>query len=235
MKELLLGEFIGTFVLVFLNNTNVASVVLKKTKANDSPSGWLQITLGSGFAVTMGILASAHISHAHLNPAVSFGFMVMGEISVIQFILFSLTQIIAGVLGATLVYIFYYLHFDATKDQNSILSAFSTGPSIDKKWYAFMSETIATAFLMLGILSIVRYDGPTYINAFLIGLAVFTLGNSVGANTGYAMNPARDLGPRIAHALLPIKHKGSSKFEYGWIPVLGPIVGATITVLFFLG
>ncbi len=235
MKELLIGEFLGTFVLVFLNNTTVSSVLLRKTKATDSSAAWLQITLGSGFAVMMGILAGAHTSFAHLNPAVSFGFYILGEISFIQFLMFALVQISAGIIASMLVYVYYRQHYiETSHEPDLILATFSTSPSIDKKRYAFSSEMIATSFLMLSILAIVNYGGPTYINAFLIGLAVFTLGNSVGANTGFAMNPARDLGPRIAHALLPIKGKGSSRFDYGWIPVLGPVVGASITAIIYL-
>lgn len=228
-----LGEFLGTALLVLLGNGVVAGVVLSKTKNNNS--GWIVITLGWGLAVAMAAFVSGKLGPAHLNPAVSLAFAVKGDISFAVAVQFILAQMLGAMLGSFLVYLQFKPHYDATEDKGAVLATFSTGPAIKDTVSNFISEVVGTFVLMLGILAIVSYDMQPGLATISIGLLIVSIGLSLGGTTGYALNPARDLGPRILHALLPLKHKGDSDWEYAWLPVVAPVVGAILAVVVYGG
>jgi glycerol uptake facilitator protein len=232
----LTAEFIGTMLLIILGDGVVANVVLKKTKGNNS--GWIVITAGWAFAVTVGVYASKAASGAHLNPAVTIAQVVGGGFAAPKAIGYIIAQMAGAIAGATLVWLAYRPHFEATEDQAAKLAVFATGPAIRKPVDNLLSEIIGTFVLMLGLLLIFsksNFKPGTELEAgfspILVGLLVWAIGVSLGGTTGYAINPARDLGPRIAHAILPIAGKGSSDWGYAWIPVAGPIIGAVLAVL----
>jgi len=225
-----LGELIGTMVLLLLGNGVVANVVLKQTKGNSS--GWIVITTGWAFAVTMGVFVAKAFGSvdAHLNPAVTIAFAVATN-NFSNIMSYIPAQMIGGFLGATLVWIVYRPHWAATPDPFDKLACFSTGPAIRSKGDNFISEMIATLVLIVGLAGISSKNlGELAIGVgpYLVGILIWSIGLSLGGTTGYAMSPARDLSPRIAHALLPIPGKGSSDWGYAWVPVLGPLVGAVI-------
>lgn len=226
-----LGEFLGTALLVLLGNGVVAGVVLSKTKSHNS--GWIVITLGWGLAVSMAAYISGKLGPAHLNPAVSIGFAVKGDISFAEALQFIVAQVLGAILGSFLVFLQFKPHYDATEDKGAVLATFSTGPAIKDVVSNFISEAVGTFVLMLGILAIVSYDMPVGLAPLSIGLLIVSIGLSLGGTTGYALNPARDLGPRLLHAVLPLKHKGDSDWGYAWLPVVAPIVGAVLAVLVF--
>ncbi|MGT2865569.1 MIP/aquaporin family protein [Streptococcus fryi] len=228
-----LGEFLGTALLLLLGNGVVAGVVLSKTKNNNS--GWIVITLGWGLAVAMAAFVSGKLGPAHLNPAVSLAFAVKGDISFAVAVQFILAQMLGAMLGSFLVYLQFKPHYDATEDKGAVLATFSTGPAIKDTVSNFISEVVGTFVLMLGILAIVSYDMQPGLATISIGLLIVSIGLSLGGTTGYALNPARDLGPRILHALLPLKHKGDSDWEYAWLPVVAPVVGAILAVVVYGG
>lgn len=228
-----LGEFLGTALLLLLGNGVVAGVVLSKTKNNNS--GWIVITLGWGLAVAMAAFVSGKLGPAHLNPAVSLAFAVKGDISFAVAVQFILAQMLGAMFGSFLVYLQFKPHYDATEDKGAVLATFSTGPAIKDTVSNFISEVVGTFVLMLGILAIVSYDMQPGLATISIGLLIVSIGLSLGGTTGYALNPARDLGPRILHALLPLKHKGDSDWEYAWLPVVAPVVGAILAVVVYGG
>jgi glycerol uptake facilitator protein len=210
--------------------------VLKKTKGNNS--GWIVITAGWAFAVTVGVYASKAASGAHLNPAVTIAQVVGGGFAAPKAIGYIIAQMAGAIAGATLVWLAYRPHFEATEDQAAKLAVFATGPAIRKPVDNLLSEIIGTFVLMLGLLLIFSKSNfkpgtelEVGFSPILVGLLVWAIGVSLGGTTGYAINPARDLGPRIAHAILPIAGKGSSDWGYAWIPVAGPIIGAVLAVL----
>ena len=230
-----LGELIGTMVLILLGNGVVANVVLKKTKGENS--GWMVITAGWGFAVMIGIFTANAFGSAaaHLNPAVTIAFAVLRNdyASVPSYLL---AQLIGAFLGSVLVWLQYFPHWKATEDPGSKLACFATGPAIRSYGYNFLSEFIATVLLIVGVVAI-GYAGtadpdkggiPSGLTPYLVGMLIWSIGLSLGGTTGYGINPVRDLGPRLAHMLLPIPGKGSSDWSYGWIPVLGPVLGAIV-------
>lgn len=237
-----IGELVGTMVLILLGNGVVANVVLKQTKGSNG--GWIVITAGWGFAVMIGVfVANAFGSAAaHLNPAVTVGFAVLKQdYSLIS--TFIPAQLIGAFLGATLVWLQYLPHWRATEDQGAKLACFATDPAIRSTGANFLSEFIATVLLIVGIVAI-GYAGssdpekggiPSGVAPYLVGMLVWSLGLSLGGTTGYAINPVRDLGPRIAHAILPVAGKGGSDWGYGWIPVAAPIAGAIIAGLILRG
>lgn len=228
----LLGEFIGTLVLVLLGDGVVAGVSLNKSKAKDA--GWVAITLGWGMAVTLGVYASSFLSPAHLNPAVSIGMAVAGDFPWSSVLPYSLAQIAGGFVGAALVWIHYGPHWRATKDEATILGIFSTGPAIRSYAANFISEVIGTIVLVFSLLAFTRGNFTAGLNPLVVGVLIIAIGLSLGGTTGYAINPARDLGPRLAHAVLPIANKGGSDWAYSWIPIVGPMVGGIIGAVLYL-
>lgn len=222
MGQDILFEFIGTAILILLGAGVCANVNLKKTLGNSS--GWVVISFGWGLAVFVAAFISAPYSGAHLNPALTIGLAIAGSFkgSVIGYIV---AQMLGAILGASLVFLMYKPHFDAEENPNAKKAVFCTGPAIKAYTYNFISEVIGTFVLMFGVLMVggAQIDGP-----LPVSLVIVSIGMSLGGTTGYAINPARDLGPRIAHAILPIKNKRDSDWGYSWIPVLGPIVGAAL-------
>jgi glycerol uptake facilitator protein len=230
--NVLLGELFGTMVLVLLGNGVVANVLLTDSKANGS--GWMVIATGWAFAVMVGVfVALAFGSPGHLNPAVTIGFAVSsGDFSnVFPFIA---AQFMGAFVGAILVYIHFGPHWKLTKDAGLKLACFSTGPAIKSPLANVVSEAIGTFILVLGVASIFAGDVAGGMGPFLVAGLVWGIGLSLGGTTGYAINPARDLAPRIVHAIFPIPDKGDSDFGYAWIPVVGPILGGVAAGLFII-
>lgn len=226
-----LGEVIGTMLLILLGDGVVANVLLGKTKGNNS--GWIVITTAWAMAVFVGAYVSAPVSGAHLNPAVTLGVAInSGDFSLL--LPYWAAQMIGAFIGAVLVFLHYYPHWAETKDPGLKLAVFSTGPAIRSTVWNLVSEIIGTFVLMFGILAIkaAKTDMGS-IQIIVVAFLVWVIGLALGGTTGYAINPARDLGPRIAHAVLPIPGKGSSDWGYSWIPVVGPLVGAAIAALLY--
>lgn len=222
-----LAEFIGTAILILLGDGVVANVVLNKTKGNGG--GWIVITMGWGMAVFTAVFCVAAISGAHLNPAVTVGLAMAGNFAWVDAPMYILAQMLGAGAGAFLVWLMYRDHFEATEDQGTILAVFSTGPEIRNSTSNLISEIVGTFVLVFGVLFMVAADhGLGALDALPVGLLVLAIGLSLGGTTGYAINPARDLGPRIMHAILPISNKGSSDWGYSWIPVIGPIIGGLL-------
>lgn len=228
MGQDLIFEFIGTAILILLGDGVVANVVLKGTKGHNG--GWVLITLAWGLAVFVGAYISAPYSGAHLNPALTIGLALAGTFkgNVIGYII---AQMLGGIFGASLVYLVYKPHFDAEEDSTTKLAVFCTIPAIRTYTHNFISEVVGTFLLVFGILYVA---GAEITGPFPVALLIVVIGMSLGGTTGYAINPARDLGPRIAHAILPIKGKRDSDWGYSWIPVLGPVVGALLAAGAFL-
>lgn len=218
-----IGELLGTFILVLLGDGVVSACILNKTKAQNS--GWIAIVLGWGIAVTVAVYISGFMSGAHLNPAVTLAMAAIGSLPWSQVVTYLVAQFLGAMLGALVLYLHYYPHWKETKDAGTILACFSTGPAIRHTWSNLFGEALGTAVLVITVMAI----GPNKVAAgfgpIIVGFVVMAVGFSLGATTGYAINPARDLGPRIMHALLPIPNKGDSDWSYAWIPVLGPILG----------
>ncbi|WDQ18099.1 MIP/aquaporin family protein [Rhodopirellula sp. P2] len=239
------AEFIGTMFLVLFGNGVVANVVLPKTKGNDG--GWIVIAAGWGIAVFIGAFCANEFSGAHLNPAVTLAMYLADEgFSLVDSGGYIGAQMLGGMAGALLVYVFYREHFrQASDDPDGMLACFSTAPNIRNLPQAFVCETIGTFALILPIFLLVdpgfsagvepAENAPVLglgsIGLLPVGLLVFGIGLSLGGPTGYAINPARDLGPRLIHALLPINGKQGSDWQYAWVPVLGPLTGAALAVL----
>lgn len=228
-----LGEIIGTMLLILFGDGVVANVVLGKTKGNSS--GWIVITTGWALAVFVGAYSVAKVSGAHLNPAVTIGLAVAGNFEWGNVPTYIIAQMIGAFLGAVLVWLHHYPHWAETKDAGAKLAVFSTGPAIRNVTWNLVSEIIGTFALVFGILAI---DGPVNMDMGALGIIpvaflVWVIGLSLGGTTGYAINPARDLGPRIAHFLLPIPGKGDSDWGYSWIPVVGPIIGAVVAAVLY--
>jgi glycerol uptake facilitator protein len=226
-----LGELMGTLVLILLGNGVVANVVLQKTKGNNS--GWIVITAGWAFAVTMGVFVSNAFgsADAHLNPAVTLGMAIANDDYGKLFSYIS-AQMIGAILGATFVWLHHLPHWEKTQDKGAKLAAFATDPAIRANVPNVISEVIGTVILLVGIKGIGAVS--TGLGPFAVGILVWAIGLSLGGTTGYCINPARDLGPRIAHALLPIAGKGDSDWKYAWIPVVGPMLGAILAGLLLL-
>src|SRR6478736_2137785 len=220
------AEFFGTLVLILLGNGVVAGVILRKTKSENA--GWLTIVIGWGLAVTFGIYAVGRISGAHLNPAITIALAVNGNFPSDQVAGYILAQFAGGFLGAVLVWLHYLPHWKETTDQSVKRSVFCNSPAIRNVFSNLIGEIIATAVLVLGILFIGANEFTQGLNPLVIGLLIISIGLSLGGTTGFAINPARDLGPRIAHFVLPIPGKGNSDWSYSWIPVVGPILGGVL-------
>lgn len=229
-----LGELIGTLVLLLLGDGVVANVLLKHTKGEGA--GWIVITTGWAFAVTIGIFVAKAFGSvdAHLNPAVTLAFAVATNdfSNVLPYIT---AQLIGAFLGAVLVWLHYLPHWKTTPDAGTKLAVFATGPAMPTTSGNFISETIGTLVLILGVAGISSKNIGTLAVGFapyMVGILVWSIGLSLGGTTGYAINPARDIAPRLAHTLLPIPGKGSSEWSYAWIPVAAPIVGGILGGLF---
>lgn len=235
--ENLLGEFVGTAVLLVFGCGVCANTTLEKSKGQNS--GWVNIAIGWGFAVTLGVFTATTLGapQGDLNPAVTFGKMLAGIYTFQQFLATSAVQIAGGIVGATIVWLAYLPHWEVTKDPAAKLGVFCTAPAIRKFGPAFLAEFFATFFLMFiiwmifspsfdythtaGMKTLANGYGP-----YIVGVLIWALGLSLGGPTGYAMNPARDLGPRIAHAILPIAGKGGSDWAYAWVPIVAPLCGS---------
>lgn len=222
-----LYEFLGTALLVLLGDAVVANVILNKTKGQNS--GWVVITLGWACAVLIPALIFT-ASGAVFNPALVLGLAAIGKLSWSVVPGYIVAEMVGGFVGAILVWVMYKDHFDATEDGSTKLGVFCTGPAIRSYGNNFISEVIATFVLVFAILGIAQtpVNGVAAMGTFGVGAIIFACGASLGGTTGYAMNPARDLGPRLAHAILPIKDKRDSDWSYSWIPVAGPICGGLL-------
>ena len=217
------AELIGTALLILLGNGVVAGVVLRGTKSENA--GWIVITMGWALAVTFGVYAVGKVSNAHLNPAVTLALAITGQFSWANVPLYLAGQMIGAMIGAALVYVHYLPHWARTEDPTAKLAVFSTAPAIRNTFSNFIGEFIGTFVLLFGLSALGANEFAEGINPLAVGALVLAIGLSLGSTTGYAINPARDLGPRIIHALLPIPGKGDSDWSYAWIPVVGPIVG----------
>ncbi|WP_029191089.1 MIP/aquaporin family protein [Ornithinibacillus scapharcae] len=226
-----IGELIGTMILIIFGGGVVASDILHKSKG--AGGGWVLITLAWGLAVTLGVYAVGSVSGAHLNPAVTLGFAAIGEFPWENVLPYISAQIIGAIIGAIIVFFAYLPHWRATKEADLKLAVFATGPAIRSPLSNLVTEIIGTFILVLGLLFIGANEFTEGLNPLVVGALIVAIGMSLGGPTGYAINPARDLGPRIAHALLPIPGKGSSDWGYAWVPVVGPIIGGVYGALFY--
>jgi glycerol uptake facilitator protein len=230
--SIFLSEFIGTAVLLSLGNGVVANVVLNKTKGHNS--GWIVIAFGWAIAVFVGVFISAKDSGAHLNPAVTLAFAYLNKISWNVVPQYLAGQLLGAMAGSVIVWVAYLQHFKATENAESILAVFATSPAINSSPHNFLTEFLGTFIFILSILFIASPSNSLgSLDALPVALLVLGIGLSFGGPTGYAINPVRDLGPRIMHQLLPITHKGSSRWKYAWVPVLAPIFGGLLAAFVF--
>lgn len=219
------GELIGTFFLILLGNGVVANVVLNGTKGHGS--GWIVITWGWGIAVFVAVFIVAPVSGAHINPAVTLGLAAVGKFSWSLVPGYMISQMAGAMLASILLWLMYKDHYDLTEDAGSKRATFCTEPAVRNTATNLLSEITGTFVLVFAVLYIAEPEvGLGALSALPVGLLVFGIGMSLGGTTGYAINPARDLGPRIMHALLPIREKGDNDWVYSWIPVVGPMAGA---------
>jgi glycerol uptake facilitator len=229
------AETIGTALLILLGDGVVAAVLLNHSKAQNS--GWIVITFGWGFGVMVGAYSVVQFSGAHLNPAVTVAVWIQGAIDFGDAIKYFIGEFLGAMIGASLVFLAYYQHFGETEDPGLKLAVFSTGPAIRNTFWNIITEVIGTMVLTLGILAMTdpgnKGVAASGLGVLLVAFLVVGIGLSLGGPTGYAINPARDLGPRIMHAVLPIPGKGPSDWGYAWIPVLGPLMGGAIGGLIF--
>jgi glycerol uptake facilitator protein len=237
------AEIIGTLLLILLGNGVVANVVLRDTKGHGG--GWIVITFGWAMGVFVGVFVVQAFSGAHINPAVTLGLALSGRFPWEEVPLYILAQFIGAALGTTLVWLTHYPHYEATEDGDAMLATFCTAPAIRAPFFNLMAEIVGTFVLVFAVL---YATGPEFIaesvpdarlglgslGALPVALLVLGIGLSLGGTTGYAINPARDLGPRIMHALLPISHKRDSDWSYAWVPIVGPIAGAGLAALLHL-
>ncbi|WP_053218486.1 MIP/aquaporin family protein [Virgibacillus senegalensis] len=226
-----LAELIGTMILIIFGGGVVGGVVLKSTKAEGA--GWIVITVGWGLAVAMGVYAVGNVSGAHINPAVTLGFASVGEFPWSKVPMYLTAQMLGAFIGGIIVFLNYLPHWKETKDTGAKLGVFATDPAIRSPFSNLVSEIIGTFVLVMGLLFIGANEFTEGLNPLIVGALIVAIGMSLGGATGYAINPARDLGPRIAHALLPIPGKGGSDWGYSWIPVVGPIFGGIYGAVFY--
>lgn len=230
-----LGEFIGTLILIVLGNGAVAGIVLKGTKSEGA--GWLSVVVAWGLSVTMAIYAVGQFSGAHINPAVTLAFAYAGTFPWQKVPGYFLAQFLGAFTGAMIVWVHYHPHWKRTDSASAKLSVFSTSPAIKSTFPNLLSEAIATMVFVFALLFIGANKFTDGLNPLVVGALITTIGLGLGGTTGFAINPARDLGPRLAHYILAIPGKGSSDWSYAWIPVAGPfiggIAGATIYQLLF--
>lgn len=227
-----IGEVIGTMLLLLLGDGVVANVVLRGTKGENS--GWIVITFGWAMAVFVAVFTVAAASGAHLNPAVTVGLAVAGKFAWGEVPLYIAAQLLGAFLGAVLAWLQYRPHFGLTDDPATKLAVFSTGPAVRAPLDNVVSEVIGTFVLVFAVLFLAAPEvGLGALDALPVALVVLVIGLSLGGTTGYAINPARDLGPRVAHAVLPIPGKGSSDWGYAWVPIVGPLVGGVLAALLY--
>ena len=245
MNQAVVAEFIGTAVLLLLGNGVVANVVLQRTKGHDA--GWLTITAGWGMAVFVAVWCVQDYSGAHINPAVTVGLALAGEFEWSKVGPYIAAQMLGAFTGSGIVLAFYYPHFRVTEDAGDKLACFATSPALRSAGNNLLCELVGTAVLVFAVLQArspvisipsaaegvtsVHEVGLGTVGALPVGLLVFAIGMSLGGTTGYAINPARDLGPRLAHQWLPVPGKSSSDWSYAWIPVAGPLLGAAVAVM----
>jgi glycerol uptake facilitator protein len=236
--NILIGELLGTMMIILLGDGVVANVLLNKSKGQNS--GWIVITTGWAFAVLAGVFTAGAFGSpgAHINPAVTIAFIAIGAESAANLPWYLIGQFVGAFLGGVLVWLMYLPHWAETSDKGLKLAVFSTGPAIRNTTTNLISEVIGTFALVLGVAAIFQVMTPVTgiaissgLGPFLVAGLVWGIGLSLGGPTGYAINPARDLGPRVAHAALPIAGKGGSDWDYSWIPVVGPIVGGLVAAV----
>lgn len=235
-----IAELIGTMLLILLGNGVVANVVLKDTKGNSS--GWIVITTGWALAVFVAVTVAGPYSGAHLNPAVSIALAIAGKFPWSDVGMYIVAQMLGAMLGAGLVWLMYKDHFKRTNDAGSVLACFGTGPAVRNTFSNVISELIGTFALVFTVFYITGAEittskmaiGLGSVGALPVAFLVWAIGLSLGGTTGYAINPARDLGPRLMHAILPIPTKGSSDWGYSWIPVIGPVLGGAAAAFLYL-
>ena len=225
------AEFLGTAILILFGAGVNASVSLNKTFGQNS--GWIVISVGWGLAVTLAVYAVGNISGAHLNPAVTLGFAMTGDFAWAQVPGYMIAQVLGAMTGATLVWLHYLPHWKATEDQATKLGTFCTGPAIPSRFANLFSELLGSFILLFGIAYIGANDFTQGLNPLVVGALIVGIGMSLGGTTGYAINPARDFGPRLAHFLLPISSKGDSNWSYSWVPIVGPLLGGCLGTLSF--
>ena len=239
-----IAEFIGTAILLFLGNGIVANVSLNKTKASKQMTPWILITTAWGLAVFTAAFITGQFSGAHLNPAVTIGLAFAGKFSTELICGYIISQLLGGIFGSWLVYIIYIDHYRETSDESSVMGTFCTSPAIRNYKNNFFSELMGTFVLVFGVLYMAKPNiiiegtsvenfGIGALEALPVGLLVWVIGLSLGGTTGYAINPARDLGPRIIYQLIPRKNK-ISDWAYSWVPVLGPLCGGALAGLLFV-
>lgn len=236
-----IAEILGTGLLILLGGGNVANDILKGTKGYGA--GWISITTAWGLAVFAGVVVAGPHSGAHLNPAVTLGLALGGIFPWEEVPTYILAEFIGAMIGASLVYLMYKDHFDRTEDAEVKRAVFCTAPAIPNTWRNMLSEILGTFVLLIAVFYFTGAQlddgsqtkvGLGSIGALPVAFIVWGIGLSLGGTTGYAINPARDLGPRIVHALLPIKNKTHSNWSYSWIPVIGPLLGAGIAAFLYL-
>jgi glycerol uptake facilitator protein len=234
------AELLGTMFLILLGNGVVANTILKDTKGNSG--GWMVITTGWALAVFVGVVVAGPYSGAHLNPAVTVGLAIAGKFSWNKVALYIAAQIIGAILGAILVWVVYKDHFNSTADPDVQLAVFSTAPAIKNSVFNLLSEIVGTFVLIFVLFYFTNAEfgeqktpiGLGSLGALPVAFLVWAIGLSLGGTTGYAINPARDFGPRMAHSFLPIKDKGHSNWKYAWVPIVGPFIGAIVAALLYL-
>lgn len=226
--NILLGELFGSLLLILLGNGAVANAYLSKSKGLGG--GWIDVSAGWGFAVAVAVYASGWISGGHLNPAVTVGFIIAGKTPLADLPLYCIGQLIGAMLGQFLVWICYYPHWEVTESSFLKLISFCTKPAIRRLGMNFLTEVIATAVLLIGVLAIFDMHNGIQkgFGPYAVGIVIFAIGLSLGGPTGYAINPTRDLGPRIMHSLLPLSGKGDSDWGYAWVPIFGPLLGGAL-------
>ena len=228
-----IGEFIGTMLLIIMGDGVVANVVLNKTKGNNG--GWIVITFGWAIAVFLGVYVSTSLGGSgHLNPAVTIAMVAFNNFDAALLPTYILAQFAGAITGAIIVWLAYKQHFDSTDDKDGKLAVFCNAPAIRGYGYNLITEIIGTFVLVFGAMAMSKPASTLgTLDALPVGLLILGIGLSLGGPTGYAINPARDLGPRIAHFILPIKNKRDSDWGYSWIPVVGPIIGGLIAAYLF--
>jgi glycerol uptake facilitator protein len=237
MIEKMVFEFLGTMILILMGDGVCANVSLEKSKAKGA--GWVVVTFAWGLAVMCGVFIAGPYTGAHLNPAVSIGLALAGTFDWNLVVPYIIAQMLGGFVGAVLVYIYFKDHYDATPDADAKLGSFCTIPAIRNKWRNLLSEVIGTFVLVYVILAIGNVGntpelGMGSLGAFPVTFLIVAIGMSLGGTTGYAINPARDLAPRFAHFILPIKGKRNSDWSYAWVPGVGPVIGGAIAAGLYL-
>ncbi len=230
-----IAEAIGTMLLVLLGDGVVAAVLLNRSKAQNS--GWIVITTGWAMAVAVAVYVAGGISGGHINPAVTLSLALAGKFAWSEVPGYLAAQFLGAFVGAILVWLAYFAHWSETEDRGLKLAVFSTGPAIRRLPLNIVTEIIGTFVLVFGVLAIVANSALTQsgLTPLLVGFLVWAIGLSLGGPTGFAINPARDLGPRFAHAILPIPNKGGSDWGYSWVPVLGPMIGGAVGAVAYVG